>query len=166
MSDYVEIKLAEHCPGCRLLDVTSELARGCVSDVGARLPEGATVEVLSALGSATSGLSSAEAQRRLQRHGRNALAPPKRRSAVTRLLLQFHNVLLYIMLAGAVITAPQGPSPDERSDAGIPAASHHRPHRILRPIREGTRTYKHRIRTSAGSGQAPNPREYGGRCGP
>lgn len=53
----------------------------------------------------TAGLSSDEATRRLERYGHNRLPPPKRRPAWLRLLLQFHNVLIYVMLAASVITA-------------------------------------------------------------
>lgn len=51
------------------------------------------------------GLTTAEAAQRRARFGANRLPPPQRRSSLMRLLMQFHNVLLYIMLAAAVITA-------------------------------------------------------------
>ena len=54
------------------------------------------------------GLSAAEAQRRLQQHGPNRLPAPTRRPAFLRLLLQFHDVLIYVMLGAAVITALLG----------------------------------------------------------
>ncbi len=53
----------------------------------------------------TAGLSDAEAARRIALHGPNRLAPPKRRGPLLRLLMQFHNILLYVMLGAAVITA-------------------------------------------------------------
>ena len=55
--------------------------------------------------SSASGLSQDEAQRRLQQHGANRLPPPQRRGPLLRLLYQFHNVLLYLMLVAAIITA-------------------------------------------------------------
>jgi magnesium-transporting ATPase (P-type) len=61
-----------------------------------------------ALQSGKEGLSEAEAARRLALHGPNRLAPPKRRAPLLRLLLQFHNILLYVMMAAAVITAMLG----------------------------------------------------------
>jgi magnesium-transporting ATPase (P-type) len=64
--------------------------------------------VLRALEAGAGGLASGEAQRRLERHGPNALAAQRRRGPLLRLLLQFHNVLLYIMLAAAVVTAVLG----------------------------------------------------------
>ncbi|PZQ29689.1 MAG: carbonate dehydratase, partial [Ectopseudomonas oleovorans] len=58
--------------------------------------------------SSASGLSQDEAQRRLQQHGANRLPPPQRRGPLLRLLYQFHNVLLYLMLVAAIITALLG----------------------------------------------------------
>ncbi|SFW13012.1 cation-transporting P-type ATPase [Nitrosovibrio sp. Nv17] len=51
------------------------------------------------------GLAESEIRRRLARHGPNRLAPPRRRSALMRLLVQFHSILLYVMMGAAVITA-------------------------------------------------------------
>jgi magnesium-transporting ATPase (P-type) len=60
-------------------------------------------QALEAQHSSANGLSQAEAELRLQRHGANRLPPPKRRGPLLRLLYQFHNVLLYLMLVAAVI---------------------------------------------------------------
>lgn len=54
------------------------------------------------------GLSSQEAQVRVKRFGRNRLPPPRKRSALLRFILQFHNVLIYVMLAAAGTTAMLG----------------------------------------------------------
>jgi magnesium-transporting ATPase (P-type) len=51
------------------------------------------------------GLTSAQAQARLSHTGPNRLPAPPGRPAWQRLLRQFHNVLIYVMLAAAVITA-------------------------------------------------------------
>ena len=51
------------------------------------------------------GLDQAEARARLASHGPNCLAPPRRRGPLRRLVMQFHNILLYVMLAGALVTA-------------------------------------------------------------
>jgi magnesium-transporting ATPase (P-type) len=54
------------------------------------------------------GLTAAEAAARLERYGRNVLPPPKRRGPLLRFLLQFHNVLIYVLIAAALITAAMG----------------------------------------------------------
>jgi magnesium-transporting ATPase (P-type) len=51
------------------------------------------------------GLQTTEVAHRLARYGPNRLAPPKRRGPLMRLLMQFHNILLYVMLGAAVVTA-------------------------------------------------------------
>jgi len=50
------------------------------------------------------GLGSAAAAARLAHHGPNLLPPPRRRSALQRLALQFHNPLIYVLLAAGAIT--------------------------------------------------------------
>jgi magnesium-transporting ATPase (P-type) len=60
--------------------------------------------VLASLGVDDRGLASAEASARLARHGPNRLAPPRRKSALVRFLLQFHNVLIYVLLMAGVVT--------------------------------------------------------------
>ncbi len=54
------------------------------------------------------GLSSDEARARLERHGPNLLPAPRRRGPVQRFLLQFHNVLIYVLIAAGIITALLG----------------------------------------------------------
>ena len=54
------------------------------------------------------GLSAEEVRRRLVLHGPNCLAPAKRRGPLLRFVLQFHNILLYVMMGAAVITAVLG----------------------------------------------------------
>lgn len=51
------------------------------------------------------GLDTGEAKERLEKTGRNELPKGRKRSALTRLLLQFHNVLIYVLMAAAGITA-------------------------------------------------------------
>jgi magnesium-transporting ATPase (P-type) len=60
---------------------------------------------LSALRSDRAGLSRQEAERRLGESGPNRLTEAKRRRWWLRLLLQFHNVLIYVLLGAAGITA-------------------------------------------------------------
>ena len=58
-----------------------------------------------ALGSSEEGLTSEAAARRLSRRGPNRLAPPPKRTALARLGGQFNNVLIYVLLASAAVTA-------------------------------------------------------------
>lgn len=60
------------------------------------------------LGVGPGGLSGDEARGRLETHGPNRLQPPKRRSALARFMLQFHNVLVYVLLAAAAVTGALG----------------------------------------------------------
>ncbi len=62
-------------------------------------------QVLAALGSGPDGLSCAEVGRRLEYYGANRLKPPKSQSVFFRFLLQFHNVLIYILLVASCMTA-------------------------------------------------------------
>lgn len=51
------------------------------------------------------GLDEKEAQRRLDAYGLNRLPEPPKRSSLVRFLMHFHNVLIYVLLGAAVITA-------------------------------------------------------------
>ena len=62
-------------------------------------------EVLAAQQTSHTGLSADEAAHRLAEHGPNRLTPPSRRGPLLRFLLQFHNVLIYVLLAAAFVTA-------------------------------------------------------------
>jgi magnesium-transporting ATPase (P-type) len=65
-------------------------------------------EVLARLESRPEGLSEAEVQQLLAAHGPNLLPPQQLRSPLRRFLTQFHNVLIYVLLAAAVVTALLG----------------------------------------------------------
>jgi magnesium-transporting ATPase (P-type) len=65
-------------------------------------------ETLRRLAGSLHGLTAQEAARRLSEYGPNRLAPPRRRGPVLRFLLQFHNVLIYVLLGAAAITAGLG----------------------------------------------------------
>ncbi|AZG78821.1 HAD-IC family P-type ATPase [Methylocystis rosea] len=65
----------------------------------------ASDKVLQQFETTSAGLSEAEAARRLAVRGPNRLAARKRRSALLRFALQFHNVLIYVLLAAGVVTA-------------------------------------------------------------
>jgi hypothetical protein len=53
---------------------------------------------------ATKGLSSGEAARRLAESGPNRLPEAARRGPVVRFLQQFHNLLIYVLLAAALVS--------------------------------------------------------------
>ncbi len=65
-------------------------------------------DLLESTRSSASGLQEDEARARLAMHGLNQLAPSKRRGPLRRLLGQFHNILLYVMMAASAITAILG----------------------------------------------------------
>ncbi len=65
-------------------------------------------QVVELLGTSPDGLAQAEAARRLAEVGPNRLAPPKSRGPLVRFLMQFNNILLYVMMGAAVITALLG----------------------------------------------------------
>ena len=62
-------------------------------------------DCLAALSSAETGLSRAEAARRLADHGPNRLPAVRGRGPLMRFLAQFHNVLIYVLLGAALVTA-------------------------------------------------------------
>jgi calcium-translocating P-type ATPase len=62
-------------------------------------------DVLKETGSSTAGLTPKEATQRLKKNGPNKLPQPPRRSTWIRFLLQFHNILIYVLIAAAIVTA-------------------------------------------------------------
>ena len=65
-------------------------------------------EGLAALGATERGLESGEAAARLAKHGPNALPEAKPRHPLARFAAQFHNVLIYFLLASALGAAILG----------------------------------------------------------
>lgn len=65
-------------------------------------------KVLASLGGTADGLTGTESERRLAEHGPNRLPAPKRPSALRRLLGHFDDILIYILLASAVLKAIMG----------------------------------------------------------
>ncbi|HEU0201025.1 MAG TPA: HAD-IC family P-type ATPase, partial [Burkholderiaceae bacterium] len=74
---------------------------------------------LAALDATATGLAADEAARRLQTHGRNELPPPPPRPAWKRFLLQFHNLLIYVLLAAAFVTLLLGHMVDTGVIVGV-----------------------------------------------
>lgn len=77
-----------------------------------------TDDVMSLLETGTDGLSATEAERRLERHGRNELQQEEPQPALKILLNQFTSPLIYILLAAAAATIVIG----EYIDTGVIAA--------------------------------------------
>ncbi len=65
-------------------------------------------EVLRRLDASADGLTSEEARSRRRRFGANRLPQGRRRPAWLRLLLQFHNVLIYVLLVAGIVTLTLG----------------------------------------------------------
>jgi magnesium-transporting ATPase (P-type) len=80
-------------------------------------------EILRELGSSPEGLASAEATRRLRAEGLNRLPEGAKRSALARFLLQFHNVLIYVLLASAVVSFLLGHAVDAAVILGVVLAN-------------------------------------------
>ena len=67
-----------------------------------------TADALAAVEASAEGLNRDEVTRRLEVHGANRLPEPPRRSAFFRFLSHFHNLLIYVLLASAAVTAALG----------------------------------------------------------
>ena len=67
----------------------------------------------------TRGLSAAQVAARLAAHGPNRLTPPKKRGPLPRFLLQFNNVLIYMLLGAAGVTAALGHAVDTGVIVGL-----------------------------------------------
>lgn len=64
--------------------------------------------VLEALDSSSHGLSSEEASRRLDETGPNSLPAPEKESLIKRFFKHFHNLLIYVLIVAALVTALLG----------------------------------------------------------
>jgi len=60
---------------------------------------------LESLDTTADGLSREEVTNRLAKHGPNRLPEPKTRSSLIRFFYQFHNVLIYVLIAASAVTA-------------------------------------------------------------
>ncbi len=61
-------------------------------------------DVLAKLQCEAEGLSTQEAAARLHKYGPNRLPPPATRSGLRRFIMQFHNILIYVLLVSVLIT--------------------------------------------------------------
>ena len=64
--------------------------------------------VLTSFVTTTDGLTKEESTDRLAKHGPNRLPEPKTRSPLLRFIYQFHNVLIYVLIAACAVTALLG----------------------------------------------------------
>ena len=79
-----------------------------------------TVETaLERLNTTGAGLSSSEAARRIEAHGLNALPSVARNALWQRLMEQFNNLLIYVLLAAATVTAALGHAIDTAVILGV-----------------------------------------------
>ena len=65
-------------------------------------------EVVRRLDSRLEGLSASEHAARLKRHGPNRLPAPKTRGPLARLVAQFENLLIYVLIGAAVVSGALG----------------------------------------------------------
>ena len=69
-------------------------------------------EVLAAFDTTADGLPEDKSTERLERFGPNRLPEPPRRRAIARLASQFHNFLIYVLLAAALLSVALGHTVD------------------------------------------------------
>ncbi|MCG8343724.1 MAG: cation-transporting P-type ATPase, partial [Chlorobiales bacterium] len=62
-------------------------------------------QVFQLLSTSNKGLADSEIASRTARYGTNRLTPAKKQHPVVRFLLQFKNILIYVLLVAAVVTA-------------------------------------------------------------
>ncbi len=78
-----------------------------------------TQEAFCALSTQPEGLTLGEAEKRLLTYGQNKLPPSRGRSVIQRLIAQFHNVLIYVLLVVMIVTAALGHWMDAVVIAGV-----------------------------------------------
>ena len=80
-------------------------------------------DAIARLQSQPTGLTNLEAKLRLDRHGLNRLPSPRSRSAFSRFIAQFDNLLIYVLLISAAITALLGHGIDAAVILGVVAVN-------------------------------------------
>lgn len=83
----------------------------------------ASEDAIDAQHSNQNGLSSDEAATRLEKYGPNRLPESVKRKPLVRFLLHFHNILIYVLLGSAVITAALGHLADTLVILGVVVAN-------------------------------------------
>lgn len=78
-----------------------------------------TADVLSRLGSGANGLSARDAAARLETHGPNRLPQARGRGPLARFAAQFHNLLIYVLIGCAAISAAIGHVTDALVIVGV-----------------------------------------------
>ncbi|MBT8122309.1 MAG: cation-transporting P-type ATPase [Gammaproteobacteria bacterium] len=76
-------------------------------------------EALSQLDATRQGLSTQQVRERQAHYGPNQLPPPPRRSIWQRWATQFHNILIYVLLAAAIVSALLGHTIDTAVILGV-----------------------------------------------
>ena len=83
----------------------AEIMNRLVLDVATTAHASSVTDCLAALDATPVGLTTAEAENRLHTHGYNQLPEVHRRGAALRFLMQFHNVLIYVLIGAAAVTS-------------------------------------------------------------
>jgi P-type Ca2+ transporter type 2C len=97
----------------------AEITRDLLSPSGAGWHARSVPDVVTALGSASTGLTSAEAARRLTEFGPNRLTPPPPRSALQILSGQFRGVVMLLLVSAAGISLAIGDRLDAIAIAAV-----------------------------------------------
>jgi magnesium-transporting ATPase (P-type) len=87
---------------------TGQSALNASSEVGSSWHSATAQYALEQLQSKPEGLAAVEVPQRRERYGRNVLPAAKSKTALQRLAEQFNNLLIYVLLASAVVTALLG----------------------------------------------------------
>ncbi|MBN0986747.1 cation-transporting P-type ATPase [Amphritea pacifica] len=98
------------------MDTSSDIASGPAADRKQTVWHTCTSEqIYSLLETSPQGLTAEQVNKRQQQYGANRLPAPPRRSGLMRLLAQFNNVLIYVLVIAALITAALG----HQVDSGV-----------------------------------------------
>jgi magnesium-transporting ATPase (P-type) len=83
-------------------------AEGVAAEAGNAWHAQDAAEVIAAFETGADGLSPQEARARLGRYGPNRLAAARQQSEILRFLSHFNNLLIYVLIAAAVLAASIG----------------------------------------------------------